>query len=77
MILSILLPGIWDTVFNILVTFRDIDYLGKLIMGIFANIIRDTCMFTSRDIGYLVPPYTSLTAKTFKDIIYIHRMGFY
>ena len=23
-ILSILLPGIWDTVFNILVTFRDI-----------------------------------------------------
>ena len=36
-ILSILLPGIWDTVFNILVTFRDIDYLGKLIMGIFAD----------------------------------------
>ena len=37
-ILSILLPGIWDTVFNILVTFRDIDYFGKLIMGIFANL---------------------------------------
>ena len=26
-ILSILLPGIWDTVFNILFTFRDIGYL--------------------------------------------------
>ena len=38
MILSILLSGIWDTVFNILVTFRDIDYLRKLIMGIFANL---------------------------------------
>ena len=37
-ILSILLPGIWDTVFNILVAFRDIDYLGKLIMGILANL---------------------------------------
>ena len=29
---------IWDTVFNIFVTFRDIEYLGKLIMGIFANL---------------------------------------
>ena len=37
-ILSILLLGVWDTVFNILVTFRDIDYLRKLIMGIFANL---------------------------------------
>ena len=37
-VLSILLPGIWDTVFNIFVTFRDIEYLGKLIMGIFANL---------------------------------------
>ena len=35
---SILLPGIWDTVFNIFVTFRDIEYLGKLTMGIFANL---------------------------------------
>ena len=25
-ILSILLSGVWDTVFNILVTFRDIEY---------------------------------------------------
>ena len=33
-----LLPGIWDTVFNILVTFRDIEYFGKLIIGIFANL---------------------------------------
>ena len=29
-ILSILLPWIWDTVFNILVAFRDIEYLGKV-----------------------------------------------
>ena len=37
-ILSILLPVIWDTVFNILVNFRDIEYLRKLIMGIFASL---------------------------------------
>ena len=30
--------GIWDTVFNILVTFRDIVNLVKLIMGIFASL---------------------------------------
>ena len=33
-----LLPGIWDTLFNILVSFRDIEYFGKLIMGIFASL---------------------------------------
>ena len=37
-ILSIFLPGIWDTVLNIFVTFKDIKYLGKLITGIFANL---------------------------------------
>ena len=37
-ILSILLPGIWDTMLNFLVTFRDIEYLGKIIMGIFASL---------------------------------------
>ena len=47
-IFAILLPGIWDTihfssriwdtVFNILVTFRDIEYLGELIMRIFASL---------------------------------------
>ena len=37
-ILSILLPGIWDTVFNNLVTFTDIEYLEKIIMGIFASL---------------------------------------
>ena len=37
-LLSILLPGIWDTVIIILVSFRDIEYLGKLIMGIFASL---------------------------------------
>ena len=31
-----LLPGIWDTASNIFITFRDIEYLGKLIIGIFA-----------------------------------------
>ena len=36
-ILSILLLGIWDTGSNSLVTFRDIEYLGKLIMWIFAR----------------------------------------
>ena len=38
-ILSILLPGIWDTVFNIFVTFRDIEYLGKVIIGIFVSLL--------------------------------------
>ena len=54
-ILSILLPGIWDTLF-ILVSFRDIEYLGKLmIMGIFIR-DRPTCLLTSWDMGYLLPP---------------------
>ena len=37
-ILSILLPGIWDTWFNIFITSRDIENFGKLIMGIFADL---------------------------------------
>ena len=37
-ILSILLPVIWDTWFNIFATSRDIENLGKLIMGIFADL---------------------------------------
>ena len=37
-IVSILHSGIWDTVFNILVTFSGIDYSGKLIIGIFASL---------------------------------------
>ena len=36
--ISILLPGISDTVFNILLTFRYIENLGKLIIGIFASL---------------------------------------
>ena len=36
MILPILLPWIWDTVFNILLTFSDLRYLGTLIMRMFA-----------------------------------------
>ena len=51
-ILSIVLQWIWDTVFNILFTSRDIEYLVKLIMGIFS-----TWLFTSRDMGFLVPLY--------------------
>ena len=39
--------------FNILFTFRDVRYLRKLIMSL---IIWDTCLFTSKDMGYLVPP---------------------
>ena len=37
-ILSILLPGIWDTMFNIYVTFRDIGNFEKMIMVIFASL---------------------------------------
>ena len=37
-ILTILLPEIWQTVFNILVTFKDIEYLRKFIMGILASL---------------------------------------
>ena len=51
-ILSILLPGIWDTVFNIFVTFRDIDYLGNLIMGMFANLKGILARLLPWDIGY-------------------------
>ena len=36
-IFAILLPGISDTVFNILLTFSDIWYLAKLIMGVIAS----------------------------------------
>ena len=37
-ILSILLSGIWDSVFNILVIFKKVEYSGKLIMWIFASL---------------------------------------
>ena len=40
MVFAILLPGMRDTVFNILVTFGYIEYLGKLIMEIFASLSR-------------------------------------
>ena len=55
-ILSILLPVIWDTVFNILVIFRDIEYLEKNNYGDICQFIRDTSRFFYRDMGYLVPP---------------------
>ena len=58
-ILSILLPGIWDTLFNIFVTFR---IFRKFNYGVICQFIRDTRLFTSRHMGYWVPPppYTSL-----------------
>ena len=59
-ILSILLQGIWDTWFNIFVTSRDIENLEKNNYGDICQFIRDIGLFTSRDMGYLVPPYTSL-----------------
>ena len=37
-ILSILLLGIWDSVSIILVTFRDIKYIEKIIMGKFTSL---------------------------------------
>ena len=49
-----------------LFTFRDMGYLGKLIMGIFLHLLKgiwDTCLFTSRDMGYRQPPYTSLSGR--------------
>ena len=48
----ILLPGIWDTVFNIFVTYKHIRYLEKNNLGNICQFIRDTCLFTSRDMGY-------------------------
>ena len=58
-ILSILLPWTLDTVLNIFVTFRDNEYLGKLII---CHFIRNTCLLTSWD-GVFGIPYTSLISK--------------
>ena len=57
-ILSILLPGILDTVFNILITFRDIENLGKLIMGIFTSL--------SPTIGFCKCNLNSLSISQYK-----------
>ena len=59
-IISIFLPVVWDTVFVILVTFRDIEYLEKHNYEDICRLIRDNCLFTSRDMGYLVPPIQAL-----------------
>ena len=50
-ILSILLPGIWDTVFNILLLSGMLEILKN--DGDICQFIRDTCPFTSRDMGLL------------------------
>ena len=68
---DITLPGIWDTIhftsrdmgyypfyfqgFNILFTFRDIGFM-KTNYGYICQFLRDTCLFTSRVMGYLVLP---------------------
>ena len=51
-LLSILLPGIWDTVLNIFVYFQRCKIFWKLDYGDIYHFIRDTCLFTSRDMGY-------------------------
>ena len=55
-------------------TSRDMGYLEKLIIGIFATLlkgIQDTSLFTSRDIGYWYPPYTSLIIDfAYLDLIF-------
>ena len=57
-----LLPGIWDTWFNIFVTSRDIEKVKKIIMGIFAD-LKGMFVCLLQGIWDLVPPppYTSLT----------------
>ena len=60
-ILSILLLGIWDTMFNIFGYFQGYWLFKKINYWDICQFIRDTCLFTSRVMGYLVPPYTSLT----------------
>ena len=53
-ICAILLPGIWDTVFIIWVTLRDIEYLGNLIMWITVSLkeILDCLLQKIWDIWY-------------------------
>ena len=57
--LSILLLGIWDTMFNILFTYRNIGYLGKSTMRIFATLY-NLLAFLLQGIGIFGTPYTSL-----------------
>ena len=54
-------------------------YLGKLILGIFAYLLKgicDICLFTSRDMGYW-GPYTSLMTHglTVNMIFFLHCHG--
>ena len=59
--LSILIPGIWDTVFNILFSFTDIEYLGNLIMGIFVS-YKGYLPVYFKGYGIFGTPYTSRTS---------------
>ena len=59
-ILSILLQGIYNTMFNICVTSCDIEYDKKINNGDVLQFIRDTCLFISIDMRYLVPLYKPL-----------------
>ena len=54
---------------DILFSSRDTGHLGNLIKGIISNLLKgilDTFLFTSRDIEYWYPPYTSLITVLIK-----------
>ena len=58
MLFAILLPGIWDTVhFTSMAIGSCVQYFAFFP---WMSIFRDICLFTSRDMGYLEPPYTSI-----------------
>ena len=65
-ILSILLPGIWDTLFNIFVTSKDIENLGTIIVGIFADLLGIFAFFF-KGYGIFGTPNTSLISL-FREI---------
>ena len=57
-IFDIVLPGIWDTLFNIFVYFHGYGIYGKLIIGIVVSVFKgvwDTCLLTSSDMVYWYP----------------------
>ena len=66
-ILSILLPGIWNTVFNIFLYFQGYQIFRKTNYGDICQYIRDTWLFTSRDMGYCYHPIqASYTVTIFR-----------
>ena len=57
-VLVILLQGIWDTVFIIFIYFQGYRIFWKIDYGDICQFIRDTGLFTSRDINMdiVIPP---------------------